>query len=216
MTITVTQFVEANVRLIQGAASAKVAGERQELTLFANLAALVGIAWAKHSSVRPGSNKARLGFKLEDLAVAAFAALPETAKTPEVAEGAERAPSEYRGLTFATVKQYMSVASTVVDTAGKRYNEAFSDAARRGDVPGVMKAIDTMGLHSIRGIRAIGSRKKGADNRRATPSEKATRMVVEAAKASNKKPETILLTIAKTLKVDGSLRAMIIKQAQKV
>lgn len=215
MTITVTQFVEANIRLVQGAASAKVAGERQELTLFANLSALIGIAWAKHSSVRPGSNKARLGFKLEDLAVAAFAALPAAAKTPEVAEGAERAPSEYRGLTFATVKQYMSVASTVVDTAGKRYNEAFSDAARRGDVPAIMKAIDAMGLHSIRGIRAIGSKKKGADNNRPGPVEKAGRLVTEAAKATNRKPETVLLAVAKLLKVEGSLKALIIKQANK-
>lgn len=215
MSITVTQFVESNIRLVQGAAAAKVASERQEMVLFSNLAALVGIAWAKHSVVRPGSNKARLSFKLEDVAVATFAALPVAAKTPEVAEGADRLPGEYRGLSFASVKQYMSLASTVIDTAGKRYQEAFSDAARRGDVPGVLKAIDAMGLHSIRGVRAIGSKKKGADGKRPGPIEKAGRLITEAAKTGNRKPETVLLALAKYLKVEGSLKALIIKQANK-
>lgn len=212
---TVTQFVEAQARLVQGAAAAFVAGQRQEITLFANLACIMGAAWAKHANVRPGSNKAKLGFKAEDIAVATYAAMPEAAKQPEIAEGAERQPSEYKGISFATVKQYMSIASTGIDTSGKRYSEAFAEAARRGDVPGVLKALDAMGIHSIRGFRAVGKKKKGPDQNPPTPMEKAGRLVTAISADTRRKPESVLLALAKALKVEASLRALIIKQAQK-
>ena len=208
------QFVEANKAFIQGAAAAIAANERQELAFFSNLLCLMGKAWAQHSAVRPGSNKTSLTIKLEDIAIAAYSALPQELKTPEVPRDGKREANQFYGVTFSTVKQYLSTASTMVATHGKRYNEKLSLAARAGNVPDTMKALDAMGLRSIRGARALGAKPKGTKDK-PTADIIIVRKIKALADVQGVSKEALLLKLAKTLECEASLRALIVKQAQR-
>lgn len=194
-------------RFVEGAAAALISRDAQETAGLCYLAGLLGTCHV-HLSIKGKGNKPKLGVTMQSIVDRVWEALPAEAKFNE---GAKAALGAKRGIKVGSLKSYLSTLNQLIDVNGKRYQQEFSDAARRGDVPAMQEFLRGKGVFSYTALCALGKAKgKGSEAGQSTPLTRAVSAVRKLQKAGKKElsPEGVLLLLAKELKCLPALKRL--------